>query len=320
MAAEAHTWRQSCRLDVQLKDERTVKSNAQAQRCLPSINKESQSPHRFRPKRRAPPGEMMATLVVYGVLVAFPAAADTLSDLRAVLQRYPAKAPFSASASLRVNDNLPDVTSAEGGSTTFDVEFGPSGLMLRVPPSALGAAESEAADQKRDPEHRTPTRLAMVSLTTFDVIDAVNSASMLLNDLNCATLIMQSPSTHGGKPATLLRIKVKTTLAAKSSRFVKEPQVELRIWIDSNGIPIAAERESLYAAAFLFVKAGNVRKERWEFAVSGDHLYASRNEQENHASALGKNVASSRTVSYVPRASGSDAANSGNNSSRASSH
>ncbi len=143
---------------------------------------------------------------------------------------------------------------------------------------------------------------------------------MLLNDLNGATLIMQTPSTHGGKPATLLRIKVKSTLTAKSSRFVKEPQVELRIWIDSNGIPIAAERESLYSASFLFVKAGNVRTERWEFAVSGDHLYASRNDQENHASALGKNVASSRTVNYIPRGTSSDGVNSGNNSSRASSH
>ena len=263
---------------------------------------------------------MLAPLLVCSVLVAFPAAADSLSDLRAVLQRYPAKVTFSASASLQVNEDSPDVNGAHAGSTTFDVEFGPAGLMLRVPPSALGAAESEAANQKRDPEHRTPTRMAMVALTTFDVIDAMNSAAMLLNDLNCATLITQTPSAHGGKPAILLRIKVKTTLPAKSSRFVKEPQVELRVWIDANGIPLAAERESLYAASFLFVKAGNVRKERWEFAVSGDHLYASRNDQENHASALGKNVASSRTVNYVPRSSSSDTVNPGTSSSRASSH
>jgi hypothetical protein len=224
-----------------------------------------------------------------------------LSDLRAALQRFPAKTPLSASASLKVNDNLPELTGAEGGSTTFDVESGPSGLIMRVPPSALDAAENEAASQKRDPEHRTPTRMAMVTLTTFDVVDAMDAASMLLTDLNGATLIAQESSNHGGKPATLLRIKVKSTLPAKSSRFVKEPQVELRVWLDANGVPIAAERQSVYAASFLLFKAGNIRTERWELAVSGDHLYASRNDQENHATALGRNMASSHTVSYVPR-------------------
>ncbi len=124
---------------------------------------------------------------------------------------------------------------------------------------------------------------------------------MLLNDLNCATLLAQEPSTRAGKPATLLRIKVKSTLPAKSSHFVKEPQVELRVWLDANGVPIAAERQSVYAASFLLFKAGNTRIERWELAVSGDHLYASRNDQENHATALGRNMASSHTVSYVTR-------------------
>ncbi len=243
----------------------------------------------------------MTSLLLCSAIVAFPTAADPLSDLRATLQRFPARAPFSASASLKVNDNLPELTGAEGGSTTFDVESGPSGLVMRVPPSALDAAESEAAGQKRDPEHHTPTRMAMVTLTTFDVLDAIDAATMLLNDLNGATLIAQEPSTHAGKPSTLLRIKVKATLPAKSSRFVKEPQVELRVWIDANGLPIAAERDSLYAASFLFIKAGNIRKERWEFAVSGDHLSSSRSDQENHASALGRSMASSHTVSYVPR-------------------
>jgi len=141
----------------------------------------------------------------------------------------------------------------------------------------------------------------MVALSTFDVIDAMDAATMLLNDLNCATFIAQEPSTHAGKPATLLRIKVKATLPSTSSRYVHDPQIELRVWIDSNGIPLAAERDSLYSASFLFIKAGNIRKERWELAVSGDHLYASHNEEENHATALGKNVSNSYAVNYVPR-------------------
>jgi hypothetical protein len=234
-------------------------------------------------------------------LTAGPIAADSLSDLRAVLQRYPAKAPFVVSATVQVNGDSQGVAGARSGSTNFEVESGTAGLMIRVPPAALGAAETEAEEKKRDPENRTPTRTAMVALTIFDVIDGLDSAAMLLNDLDQASLVSQTSSTHAGKPATLMRIKVKPTLAG-TSRFVKEPKIDLRVWVDANGIPVAAERDSNYSASFVVVSASNVRKERWEFAAFGDRLYAARSDEENRASAVGKSIISSRSVTYVPKA------------------
>jgi hypothetical protein len=240
-------------------------------------------------------------LLICALLAALPAAGDPLSDLRAVLRRYPANAPFAVSASLQVKGDSKDVAGARAGSTRFDVEIGPSGLMIRVPSAALGAAESEAENKKRNPENLTPTRTAMAALTIFDVVDALDAAAMLLNDLDGATLIEQTPSTHAGKPATLLRIKVKSTLAGTSSRFVNVPNIELRVWIDSGGIPVAAERDSNYSASFLFIKAGNERKERWELTAAGNRLYASRSDEDNRASAVGKSMVSSRSIVYVPK-------------------
>ena len=141
----------------------------------------------------------------------------------------------------------------------------------------------------------------MVALTVFDVIDALDAAAMLLDSINGATLLEQKASTRDGKPATLLRIKVKPTLAITRGRFVNEPEVELRVWSDANGVPVAAERDSSYSASVLFLKAGNVRKERWKFSVLGDRLYASRNEQDDRATALGKSIVTSRSVTYAPR-------------------
>lgn len=240
-------------------------------------------------------------LLISLLLVALPAAADPLSDLRAVLHRYPANAPFAASASLQVQGDSQGVAGARAGSAKFEVEIGAAGLVIRVRPAALSAAESEAENKKRNPENVTPTRTAMAAVTIFNVVDALDVAAMLLNDLDGATLIQHTPSTHAGKPATLLRIQVKSTLAGTSSRFVNVPKIELRVWIDGNGIPVAAERDSNYSASFLFVKAGNERKERWEIAVAGDRLYASRNDEDNRAAALGKSVVSARSVKYVPK-------------------
>jgi len=243
----------------------------------------------------------LISMTAFAFSTAVSAAQDPLSDLRAVLQRYPAKDPFAVSASLQVKGDAQGTADARAGSTSFEAEFGPGGLVIRVPTAALGAAESEAENKKRDPENLTPTRTAMVAVTIFDVIDAMDSAAMLLNDLDRATLIDQTASMHAGKPATLLRIKVKPTLAGTRSRLVNEPNIELRVWVDSNGIPVAAERDSNYSVSFLVVKAGNVRKERWEFSTFGDRLYASRNDEDNRASAVGKSIVSSRTVTYAPK-------------------
>jgi hypothetical protein len=246
---------------------------------------------------RTPACRILACLIV----TAAPVAADSLSDLRSVLQRYPAKSAFVVAASVRASGDSQGVAGARSGSTNFEVESGPAGLLIHVPPTALDAAESEAEEKKRDPENRTPTRTAMVALTIFDIIDGLDSAAMLLNDLDQASLVSQTPSTYGGKPATLLRIKVKPTLAG-TSRFVKEPKIELRVWIDSHGIPVAGERDSNYSASFVIVSASNVRKERWEFAVAGDRLYAAHGEEEDRASAVGRSIVSARSVTYLPKA------------------
>ncbi len=232
------------------------------------------------------------------ILVVLPAAGDSLSDLRQVLDRYPAKAPFAASGTVQMNGDAEGA--ARGGSSGFEVESGPTGFTIRVLPDALQAAEAEAAAKKRDPNSATPTRTAMVALTIFDVMDAIDAGAMLVNDLSGATLLDRSTSARNGKAATLLRIKVKPSLATES-RFVNEPKIELRVWIAADGVPIAAERDSDYSASFLFVKAGNVRKESWEYAVRGDRLYASRNDENDRASAVGKNIVTSRSVSYSPK-------------------
>src|SRR5258706_8056495 len=238
-------------------------------------------------------------LLLAGSLAGSSSSADSLADLREVLHRYPAKAPFAAT--VQISGDPQGATGARKGATTFEVEDGPGGLNIHVPPTALAGAEAEAEKKKRDPETLTPTRTAMVAITVFDVIDALDAAAMLLDNLNGATLLEQKASTRDGKPATLLRIKVKPTLAVARGRFVNEPAVELRVWTDANGVPVAAERDSNYSALVLFLKAGNVRKEQWKFAVLGDRLYASHNDQDDRASALGKSVVTSRSVTYSPR-------------------
>jgi len=79
------------------------------------------------------------------------------------------------------------------------------------------------------------------------------------------------------------------------------PRIELKIWIGSDGVPLAAERVSNFSAGIGFVKGENTRTERWELAVFGDRLHATRYDQSEDATAAGKHIKSSRTVTYTRR-------------------
>jgi hypothetical protein len=234
------------------------------------------------------------------ILLAAPLAADPIDDLRAVLQKYPAKSKFAASATFNITQNAQEkAANAQNGATTFDIEAGSTGLEIRVPQAALDTAASEEGVKKRDPKSATPTRTAMAALALFDVVDSIDSGSMLLNDLDQATVVSSKASPLNGTPATLLQVKVKPTLIP--TRFVKEPKIELKVWIGSDGVPIAAERDSNFSASVMIVSASNVRKEHWDFAVAGDRLYATKSEEENKVSAVGKSAVTKKSVRVTPK-------------------
>jgi len=224
-------------------------------------------------------------------------AAETLSDLQKRLEKFPAKAPFAASAKVAVNAAAQE-DAGRAGEGAFEIEAGPNGFIIRIASKTLAASANEAAAQKQNPNAPTPTRTAMVALTVFDIMDSIDAASMLRNDLNSATLLDATSATLDGKACTVVRVKVKPSFATKS-RFVSEPKIELKIWVGGDGVPIAAERVSNYSAGVASVKGENIRTERWELAAYGDRLYATRNDQNEDATAAEKHIRSSRTVSYV---------------------
>ena len=234
------------------------------------------------------------------LLLAAPLAADPIADLRATLQKYPAKSKFVASVTYQVTQNAQEkAANAQNGSTTFDIESGAAGFEIRVPGAALDAAATESDAKKRDIKAATPTRTAMANLALFDVLDSADFSPMLLDDLNQATLVSAKPSPLNGTPATLVQVKVKPTIIP--TRFVKEPKIELKVWVGSNGVPIAAERTSNFSASVMVISASNNRKEHWDLAVAGDRLYATKHDEENKVSAVGKSAVTKQSITITPK-------------------
>jgi hypothetical protein len=237
----------------------------------------------------------MKRLVVIAILLAAPLHADPLAQLRQVLARYPAKEPFRAEVSLQVRGDTQEREMADRrGATSFFVSDGPDGLSAEIPRPVLARASREATAKKSDPEALTPTRSGLLALTVFELVDAINAAEMLLHDLDRATLVSEGTTVREGRPVRFIVVGVRPTLAGTRSRMVEEPKIELRLFLSREGIPMAAERESTFAASLFMVQLKNVRKEKWSFRVSGDRLWASMHEEENRASGVGRNYRTHR--------------------------
>src|SRR5512141_1170859 len=109
--------------------------------------------------RRMTPGIAAAIAAFVVLLMPRAASADALADLRQVLNRYPAKGPFAASGTVRVQAGAEGAT--RDGSSSFEVESGSTGFTVRMLPEEIEAAGAEAVAKKLDPNSPTPKRTAM---------------------------------------------------------------------------------------------------------------------------------------------------------------
>lgn len=225
------------------------------------------------------------------LLSAIPAFADTTTDLQAVLRRFTGKEAIRASVELQVHNESKDQSTAPSrqGRVGFVLEEDASGFRLTYPRTIVSVAKQEALAKQLDPEKHTPTRTAMAAVNELEMIDSLNVASLFLRDLEGAKLVSATQSSYGGRPARLLRYQLRPTLAAPERRRIKAADLFLNLWLDSEGVPVGAEKHSRYKASFVIVSFENVRKETWQLSQYRDRLIASRQNEENRASGLGQN-------------------------------
>jgi soluble cytochrome b562 len=217
--------------------------------------------------------------------------ADSLSDLKGTLARLNGQEPIKASVEYQFwnrqgEEKKPVIT--EGRATTL-VEDGPQGLKMSWSRGLIKTASEEARAKALDPEKKTPTRRAIEGLKAIDVNDYLNGAEELLRTLDQSQLVEERVEAWQGKPARLLQFKVTPRLGQQEKKYIKEMEATAKVWVGSDGLPLAAENQvRMKGRALLVISFEQQQKEEFQFLRAGNRLVVVHHVQENSGSGGGE--------------------------------
>jgi hypothetical protein len=225
-------------------------------------------------------------------LVAGPAAANDLTSLRATLGTLQGRSPLSGSAEFELNTRIRDSGDVqnENGRIAFGWSWSNGQLSLSFPQALLDRAEQEQRARRIDPDRPAPIRTALLSLSALQISDAIDFGRTLSRELERAEIVRSQ--------GDLLELKLPPRLGRTEQKHVRDSETRLRIWRGIDGVPVRAERTIRIRARFFFISFETNRTDRWTLARRADRLIATRHEEEESTSIIGRS-SQSRTITTI---------------------
>jgi hypothetical protein len=82
---------------------------------------------------------------------------------------------------------------------------------------------------------------------------------------------------------------VKPPIAARDRKYVKDVEATARVWLDPDGVPLAAQRRVLLKGRiFLIITFEIEQKESLRFGRNGDRLVVVRQESDSRSAGAGE--------------------------------
>ena len=219
--------------------------------------------------------------------------ADALAQLRQALAGLPATQPVRATVELeftgteRTDDDDDSGAKPETARLAVRAEAGGDELRVLWPRSILDAVAAERGG--RDPDAGQPLRAALARVDVQDIDGYLNAAPALLDLIDQATVKADAPDTRDGRALRRLTLGLDPPLNAQARKYVKEIDATASIWLDDDGMPVAAERAlRIGGRAMLVISFSNETRESWEFARRGDRLVVTRHDRDSNSSGGGE--------------------------------
>ncbi len=201
--------------------------------------------------------------------------ADALTDLTAKLRALKAQAPITLK--LEQSSTEWDEGKERKEVRTLKVAEGPGGLAI-LEDSGRGSA-SRPAKAPGDPTGRKGE-------TTWR--RQLRAQEDLLDELEKATLVGETPEVLDGRPVRRLRLKLNLDLDEDARKHVKRSTMEATLWLGEDGLPVAMERRiDLEVRAMLFVKVWTKVDSRYRFARVHDRLLTTEATEAVEGEAMG---------------------------------
>jgi hypothetical protein len=225
-------------------------------------------------------------------LVALPARADGLSDLKSALGRLRGQQPLTASFEIAMWSRHGEGSGADEwrGRATLGVEHTPRGLELQYPAELLARVNAEADQVAHDPNTKTPARNTLRNVDAVDVQRMLSNAPALRHDVEDATFQGEAAADWHGHPARKLTFSMPIERLSNNDRkYVKHFDSRLELWIAPDGTPLGSHLHvSVKGRAFVVVGFEQEREVDRSYAVSGDRLVIVHEDEHNRSSGAGE--------------------------------
>lgn len=227
---------------------------------------------------------MKRMLQVVCFLVAMPAAAATIDEVKAAVKRLSAKQPVRATFSTESASKAAGRFANDQSKRTASVgvTHGPEGISITFSPALLEHARNGGQD-------------IIGSIRSIAVVEAVDYRDTFLTMLEHATVTGESRSSFAGRPARLLHLELKTP-AKKESNVIRIGSVKrddrMKLWVGDDFLPLGAERSEKTSAGVMMIRASGSSRTVYTFGHAAGRLILARVETSVSGSGLGQSVES----------------------------
>ena len=240
---------------------------------------------------------MMRLLLPLLALLALPAAANTIDEVKAALQKFAARQPVRATFSLESNMKASGrfANQHDHNSLSVEVLHDGEGVHIIVPQPLIDKARGSA-----DGSAERPTQGTLGSVSVADIVEALDFRQSLLNMLKRGTVREEKNVDYRGKPARLVLLKLTKPPKEENSIQIGKLKYEgeLSLWLGENNMPLSAEVVEKTKGGFLMFNAETTGRTRYTFAQAGDRIVLTRYETSGSGGGMGQKfeVASVQTV------------------------
>ncbi|HEX8153685.1 MAG TPA: hypothetical protein VF698_11190, partial [Thermoanaerobaculia bacterium] len=219
-----------------------------------------------------------AAVLLFPVLLASTAAADTLANVKAAVAKLaatqPVRATYAGQDELKSAGKFDNNQSAR--NTSFEVAQDQSGVTVTISPALVAKAAAEG----RTYGHETPAREAIRGVAALGIVDALDFHDRLLGLLSIGKVAEEKRAAWQGRNVRVLVLKLNEPerRGANEVRLGKSSREEdrLTLYLGDDDVPVAAERFMNTKGGFLIFRFESTSKTTYTFGRRADRLYLAR--------------------------------------------
>jgi hypothetical protein len=235
---------------------------------------------------------LRCTLVLSLWAAAGLARADGLSDLRGALARLQGQSALKASVQVKDWRRTGEGKDAKEtqGQAGIGLEDGPRGLQPLYGHDLLARLDAESRAAVKDKSAKKPLTDVMKQLGLDEMRALASAAPSLQREIDDSQFKSEAADTWAGKPARKLVFEGSIDSLSESDRkYVRDFKQVLELWIAADGTPLASQRHfDLSGRAFVVVSFESHSDEQRSYAVAGDRLVATSDDEKGSAKGAGE--------------------------------